>query len=80
MSVLAAASRSLAVALVLAAVDLVAVAFDLTTTGLGFGFAGPFFLPGGAMNPETGMGDKRSEYDDLVLGGISHSMVFFHSR
>jgi hypothetical protein len=54
-------------------------AFVALTTGFGFGFAGaaPFFLPGGAMNPETGMGDNRSEYVDLVLGGMRHSMYFF---
>jgi hypothetical protein len=84
MRVLAAASRSFAVALaffaaaVVLAEAVVVLAAALTTTGFGFAAVGPFFLPGGAMNPEAGMGDNRSEYDvDLVLGGITHSGYFF---
>lgn len=80
MSILAALSRSLAVAR-----DRVIAegGFDLLVAGLitgfvfGFGLAAEAlrFLPGGAMNPDKGMGDNLSEY--LVLGGITSKHVFF---
>jgi len=82
MSILAALSRSFAVA---RARVVTVGGFDLFVEGLttGFGFGLGFglaavvarFFPGGAMNPDTGTGDNLSEY--LVLGGITSKHVFF---
>ena len=80
MSILAALSRSFAVA---RARVVTVGGFDLfvagLTTGFGFGFGleavAARFFPGGAMNPDTGTGDNLSEY--LVLGGITSKHVFF---